>query len=298
MYDVIIIGGGPGGLSAALTLGRARKRVALFDAGPRRNAAAIHIHNFVTRDGTVPDDFRRIAREQLGEYPSVEVRDLAVRAIEGTKGAFRVESTEGAFDTRRVLLSTGMVDETIEIDGFRELWGRSIFQCPYCHGWEVRDRPWGVLADPKDAHMLPFALLTRGWTDELVVFTDGDRVSEEAQVAFRKVGIQLETEKVSRLIASDDGYLTSLELAGGRRVRCEVLYAHPPQHQVELVRGLGLDLDEQGYVRVDEMGQTSTPGIYAAGDLTTRMQAAIAAAAAGMRAGAAINVDLMMARAA
>src|SRR5687768_1591765 len=136
IYDIVIVGGGPGGLSAALALGRARKRVLLCDSGPRRNAAADQIHNFVTRDGTPPHEFRRIGRQQLATYPNVETREVPVESISGTRGAFQVRLTTGTVEARRILLCTGMIDEMLPIDGFRELWGRGIFQCPYCHGWE------------------------------------------------------------------------------------------------------------------------------------------------------------------
>ena len=137
-YDVLVVGGGPAGLAAALTLGRARKRVLLTDSGPRRNAAATHVYNFLTRDGTPPDEMRRVAREQLAHYPNVAVRDVGVRAITGEKGAFAITLDDDRVIARRVVLATGMIDEPIAIDGFTALWGRSIFQCPYCHGWRHR----------------------------------------------------------------------------------------------------------------------------------------------------------------
>ena len=140
LYDALIVGAGPAGLSAALTLGRARKRVLLCDAGPRRNAAAEHVHGFVTRDGVTPADFRRIGRQQLEPYRNVEVRDVAVEKISGERGAFEVRLTGRQEQARRVLLCTGMIDELPGGDGFRALWGTSIFQCPYCHGWEAQDR--------------------------------------------------------------------------------------------------------------------------------------------------------------
>jgi thioredoxin reductase len=295
-YDIVIVGGGPAGLSAALALGRARKRVLLCDSGPRRNAAAVEIHNFVTRDGTPPDEFRGVAREQLAHYPNVEVRDATVESVAGTRGAFRIDLTSEVVEARRVLLCTGMVDEMLPLQGFRELWGRSIFQCPYCHGWEVRERRWGYLAlAAQAAHLLPFAFQLRGWSDDLVVFTSGAfEVPEDTRAMFGAAGIRLETARVARLVAHGDR-LEAVELEGGTRVPCEVLFAHPPQHQVELVRALGVVLEDDGYVRVDAMKrETSVPGIYASGDLTTRMQAAILAAASGMQAAAVINVDLNM----
>jgi thioredoxin reductase len=296
LYDVVIVGGGPGGLSAALALGRARKRVLLCDSGPRRNAAAEQIHNFVTRDGTPPAEFRRIGREQLAAYPDVEARDVRVASITGARGEFRVELTEGTIAARRVLLCTGMVDEMLPIAGFRELWGRSVFQCPYCHGWEVQDRRWGYLAGADDSnHLLPFALQARGWSREVVVFTGGAfEVPQEARAKLDAAGIRLVTDPVTRLVARDQR-LEAVELADGSKVPCEVLFAHPPQRQVELVRALGLELDDDGYVRVDPMRrETSVPGIYAAGDLTTRMQGALLAASAGTVAAAMINVELTM----
>lgn len=295
-YDVVIVGGGPAGLSAALALGRARKRVLLSDSGPRRNAAAEHIHNFVTRDGAPPDEFRQIGRQQLTHYPNVEARDVRVESISGTRGAFRLGLTSGTVEARRILLCTGMVDEMLPIDGFRELWGHAIFQCPYCHGWEVQDRRWGYLADAAaSSHFVPFALQLRGWTRDVVVFTSGTfDVPQETRAQLHAAGIQLETAPVARLVARENR-LEAVELSNGATVPCEVLFAHPPQRQVELVRTLGVALDDDGYVRVDAMKrETSVAGIYAAGDLTTRMQGAIFAAALGAQAAGMINVELTM----
>jgi thioredoxin reductase len=294
--DVVIVGGGPAGLQAALALGRARKRVLLCDSGPRRNAAAVHVQNFVTRDGTPPDEFRSVARRQLADYPNVEVRDVRVASVGGTRGAFRVDLTSDIVLAHRVLLCTGMVDEMLPLQGFRELWGSAIFQCPYCHGWEVQDRRWGYLARAGDAsHLLPFALMIRAWSRDVVAFTGGDfDVPEETRAALAAAGVRLETAKIARLVAPRDR-LQAVELADGTNVSCDVLFAHPPQQHVELVRALGVALDDAGYVRVDPMTrETSVAGIYAAGDLTTRMQAAILAAASGMQAAAAINLELTM----
>ena len=295
-YDVVIIGGGPAGLSAALTLGRGRKRVLLCDSGPRRNAAAEQIHNFVTRDGTPPNEFRRVGRQQLTRYPNVEARDVRVESISGSRGAFRVSLTSEIVEARRILLCTGMIDETLPIPGFRELWGQSIFQCPYCHGWEVQDRRWGYLVLPASAsHLLPFALQARGGARDVVVFTGGAVVVPYATRArLDAAGIRLETAPIARLVAREH-QLEAVELSNGASVPCEVLFTHPPQEQVDLVRTLGLGLDDDGYVRVDPMKrETSVPGIYASGDLTTRMQGAMFAAASGTQAAAMINVELMM----
>jgi thioredoxin reductase len=296
LYDVVIVGGGPGGLSAALALGRARKRVLLCDDGPRRNALAEHINNFVTRDGTPPEEFRREGRRQLGKYTNVEVRDVRVESVSGSRGAFSVHLTSGVVEARRILLSTGMIDEMLPIDGFRELWGHSVFQCPYCHGWENQDRRWGYLARAVDeAHLLPFALQARGWTSDLAVFTGGAfDIAEESCRRLLSAKIRIETAPISRLVGRA-GQLEAVELEGGTRVPCDVLFAHPPQRHVELVRALGVALDDAGYVQVDATKrETSVPGIYAAGDLTTRMQGAILAASAGTQAAAMLNLELSM----
>lgn len=293
-YDALIVGGGPAGLSAALALGLARKRVLLCDAGPPRNAAAVHLHNFVTRDGVAPSEFRRIGREQLAAYPTVEVRQARVGAITGSRGAFTVELDGSTVAAKRIVLATGMIDGTLPIEGFAQLWGRSIFQCPYCHGWEVRDRPWGFLVSADHAAMfLHFALLARGWTRELTVFTDGAfEVDADQRATLAKAQIRLETAKVKRLVGAD-GSLTAVELEGGEQVRCDALFAHPPQRQVDVVTALGVALDEHGFIAVDPMRrETSVPGVYAAGDSTTRQQGAIFGAAAGTHAATMLNAEL------
>lgn len=287
MYDVLIVGGGPAGLAAALTLGRARRRALLCDGGPRRNAAATHLHNFVTRDGTPPDDFRAIGRAQLEPYPTVEVRDARVEAIEGSVGAFRARVDGETVTARRIILCTGMIDDRLPIPGFAALWGTAIFQCPFCHGWEVRDRRWGFLL--RDAHGLAFAPMLRNWTSDVVVFVDpAVELTAEQIETLEAQDIELHFGAIERLVAQGDA-LARIELASGEAVPCDVLFAHPPQRQVPLVDALGLTLDEHGYLAVDPMTrETSTPGIYASGDLATRMQAAIAAATTGMQAAAMI----------
>jgi thioredoxin reductase len=290
-YDVVIVGGGPGGLSAALALGRARKRVLVADSGERRNAAATHLHNFVTRDGTPPSEFRAIGREQLRAYPSVEVRDVRVESIAGQRGAFRVALPGEFVEARRILLCTGMVDEMLPIDGFRELWGSAILQCPYCHGWEIREQRWAYLATV--AERLPFALLMRGWTRDVVVLTNGAiSVPEDMRGKLTAAGVGLETRPIARLVAPS-GRLEGVALADGSLVACDALFAHPPQRQVDLVRSLGLALDAEGFVQADPMTrETSVPGIYAAGDLLWRLQGAVFAAAAGTQAATTLNHEL------
>lgn len=295
-YDVIIIGGGPAGLSAALALGRARKRVLLCDAGARRNAAAEQVHTFVTRDGTPPTEFRRVAHEQLRAYPNVERRDVRVVALERDGDGLRATLGDGLrVAAARAVLALGVIDELPDLPGYRELWGKSVFQCPYCHGWEVQDRRFAFLAPGPE--MLSFAIFLSGWSSDVVALTDGKfAVDDAARADLQRAGVRLDERPLRRLHAAD-GELSAIEFEGGDRLAREVLFARPPQRQTELVRSLGLELDDHGYVRVDAHGRTSMPGVYAAGDLTTPIQAALLAAAAGMQAAAMLNHELTLARA-
>ncbi|WP_257462898.1 NAD(P)/FAD-dependent oxidoreductase [Archangium lipolyticum] len=295
--DVVIVGGGPSGLSAALVLGRGRKKVLLCDAGTPRNASAEHMQGFVTRDGTPPQEFRRIGREQLRPY-DVEYQNARVLSVDRLDSGFRVELEGGrVVETRRVLLATGMVDVLPDLPGYRELWGKSLFQCPYCHGWEVRDQAWGVLAT--DEHLLDFGLFVTGWSKDVVVFTNGTlAVPAEQRSRLEHAGVRLEERRIRQLIVRED-HLQAVELEDGARVERQVLFTRPPQRQTQLVQQLvgklGLALDEQGFVRVEEPHkQTSVPGIHAAGDLTTMLQGALVAASAGAMAGYMMNHSLNM----
>ena len=290
-FDSVIVGGGPAGLSAAMALGRARKRVLLCDSGIRRNAAAKHIHNFVTRDGTPPDEFRRIGRQQLETYSNVEVRDVRVESVTGTRGAFQVKLADETVEARRIILCTGMIDDMLDIEGFRELWGSSIFQCPYCHGWEVQNRRFGVLA--ASVEMLDFSLLLRGWTREIIALTDGKfPVPSEVHERLGRANVRIDERQIRRFVGTD-GQLESVVFHDGSSISIDALFARPPQRQVPIVQSLGLALNPMGYVQIDEMHrQTSVPGIYAAGDLVTPAQAAVMAAGSATFTAAMLNHEL------
>jgi thioredoxin reductase len=290
MYDALIIGGGPAGLQAALSLGRARRSVLVCDSGPRRNAAAVTINNFVTRDKTPPEEFRRIAREQLAIYPSVSLQPKKILSIEGSVGNFIATTEDQKIEAKRIILCVGMIDELPALEGVRELWGKSLFQCPYCHGWESQDERFGVWAI--DEKMVEWSLLLRAWTSDIVVFTNGDfAVSDALKAKLQKAKIQLEEKKLTRLIPKD-GHLQSIELSDGSKIEREVLFMRPPQRQTAIVTSLGLELNPMGFVQTDEMKRTPIPGIYAAGDLASMGQGAILAAAQGAIAAAALNHEL------
>jgi thioredoxin reductase len=271
----------------------------LLDAGEPRNARAHNIYNFVTRDGTPPAEFRRIAHEQLAAYPSVVRASQRVERVMGERDDFELQLEDGSHvRARRIILALGMVDVLPEIPGYRELWGESIFQCPYCHGWEVQDQAFGFLAPGADK--LDFGAFLLGWTSDVVAFTDGRfEVSAEVRDRLDAMGVRIEERPIRRLVstAADDDHaprLGAVELADGTRIERDVLFARPLQRQTALVGTLGLELDPLGFVKVDHRLETSRPGIFAAGDMTSMMQAAMAAAAAGQMAAGMANHDLML----
>lgn len=291
MADVAIVGAGPSGLAAALALVRARKRVLLFDCWPPRNAAASEVRGYVTQDGTPPAELRKIAQEQLGKYDSFEMRDeTRVTNIRRDGERFVVEDSQGELcQARRVLLCVGIVDRLPDLPGYRELWGTSLFQCPYCHGWESRDRAWGYLANDRDA--VAWARLLRAWTKDLIVFTQGQfTVDDELRRSLERCKIQLEERRVTAL-RSEGGRLAGVQVDGGVVAR-DVLFVRPPQRQTELVERLGLACTTPDRVTVDDQYQTSIRGIYAAGDLVAHEHGATTAAASGVSAAHALDEQL------
>lgn len=291
--EVLVVGGGPTGLSAALTLGRARRKVVLVDGGERRNQRATEVHTFLSRDGTPPDELRRLCHEELRAYPTVSILGERLTQITGHAGAFVATTESGSVTASRVLLAAGMVDERLPIEGFDALWGTSIVHCPYCHGFEQRDERFGVLVTmPAMADM---AHLLLNWTARVTAFLmPGVVIEASAAERLERRGVVIERAPIARLVG-DGGHLRSVVLEGGREVGCDLLFARPPQRQTDLVRSLDLALDDHGFVKVDDKRATSRPGIYAAGDLTTMMQSAIGGAASGNVTAAMIVHELSLA---
>jgi thioredoxin reductase len=290
MLDVLVIGGGPAGLQAALTLARGQRRVLVVDAGPPRNARATHVNNFVTRDGTPPATFRALAREELAKY-GVEVRQARALEVSGGSGDFVVRLNDGEVHTRRIVLALGMVDVLPPWPGLAELWGDTVFQCPYCHGHEVRGLRWGLVAH--EPHMLELAVMALAWTQDVVVLTEGKLEVDRERLL--RAGLQLDERPIAGLRAgSSPERLGAVLFTEGPPLERDVLLMRPVQRQTELVQSLALQLDPAGYVTVNEARMTSRPGIYAAGDLLTPMQAAIPGAQAGMMAAASLNRELAL----
>ncbi|GGS95350.1 thioredoxin reductase [Planobispora rosea] len=293
-YDVAIIGGGPAGLTAAMTLSRSMRRTVVFDSGgPPRNAASHGVHGIVGLDGVSHAEYRRRAWADLDAYGMAELREEGVVDVaHAAEGGFDVTAESGArVWARRVLLATGVVDVHPEVEGFGECWGRTVVHCPLCAGWENRDRAWGVVtSDPEFARKSATGFAA--WSDNVIVFTgeagpaggvpDGDDGAEVIEGEIRR-------------LHHTDGDLRAVELDDGRVIARQTLFWQPDQRPVPLVarlaKCLGLALNGDCYVKVDEYHRTSVPGVYAAGDLTTEEQSAAESVAAGSAAAFQIVTD-------
>jgi thioredoxin reductase len=291
--DVVIIGGGPAGLAAALCLGRARRSVVVVDAGAPRHAVAEGVHNFLTREGMPPAELRTVAWEQMRAHPAVRRHAGTVRAIQRDGERWVVAADDGAsFVADAVLLATGVVDQHPDVRGYDALWGRSIFHCPYCHGWEVRERPLAVLG--QGPALAQFAPLVGSLSDDVVVCTNGAPLDADTERELAAHGIEARTEPIAELEAKD-GALDAIRFADGSRLARHAIFVVGAPRLPTLVADLGLDVDDGGWVRIDADGTTSMPTLWAAGDLTSRRHQVVEAAAQGLRAATAINRHLVFA---
>ncbi|TJZ44432.1 NAD(P)/FAD-dependent oxidoreductase [Streptomyces piniterrae] len=296
--DVVIVGGGAAGLNAALVLARARRRVALLDSGEPRNAPAVHMHGFLSRDGMPPADLRAAGRAEIERYGGdlIDGRVESVERIErlaGTVRGFVVRLAGGrALRARRIVMATGLRDELPAIPGVRERWGRDVLHCPYCHGYEVADQPIGVIADqPLALHQ---ALLLRQWSHDVVYFAHGADVSADAREQLAARGIRVVEGQVGGLVVGDDDRLAGVGMADGRVVPRAAVFV-PPRFipNDALLTGLGCEKDAAGFVVTDASGRTSVPGVWAAGNVADPRAQVITAAGQGSAAAIALNGDLL-----
>ena len=288
-FDVVVVGGGAAGLSAALVLGRARRRVALIDAGQPRNAPAAHMHGFLSRDGMPPADLLASGRAEVRGYGVELIDDRVV----GIKPGFSVSLAGGqSLSARRILIATGSRDELPDIPGVAERWGRDLLHCPYCHGWEVRDQPIAVLGT--NAGSIPHALLVRQWSPDVIFFahTLEPTAAELGQLEAR--GIQLVQGPVARLVVQADR-LTAVETVDGRVVARNAVFIRPlnTPHRDRPWAELRCDVDDAGFLVVDATGRTSVDGVWAAGNAVDPRFQVITSAGHGSACAIAINADLV-----
>jgi thioredoxin reductase len=299
VYDAIIIGGGPAGLSAALVLGRACRRVVVIDAGHPRNAAAREMHCFLGRDGSQPRDLLRDGRKELAKYEVELVSETVVCAERRSTAeqhpsgaAFTVETAEGrTLAGRKLLFATGTCDELPEFPGVRECYGATIHHCPYCDGWEHRGERILVYGnEPKEAVGLALALKT--WSRDVTVLANGQPIDAEQLSRLEGSSIQVAGEAVVRFAYRGD-QLEGVELAGGSVIPAEAMFFHSRQRpSCELPRSLGVERDEPFSGRTNRKQKTNVPGVYVAGDADGDVQFMIVAAAEGATAAVAMNREL------
>jgi len=291
VLDVVVIGGGPAGLSAALLLGRCRRRVLVCDAGKPRNAAARALHGYLSRDGTRPTELLAMGREELRPY-GIELRQVTVTDVVPRGDTFEVHLETGErLSARKVLVATGVRDQLPTIDGIAECYGISVHHCPYCDGWEVRERALAVIGHGSSAAGLALSLKT--WSDRVVICSNGRaRIPRPHQLQLAAHDIAVVERPIARLDHAD-GHVRRLVMRDGSDVACDAVFFSTGQYaQSDLARRLGCEFTRKGTVKTDHLGQTCVPGVYVVGDASRDMQFVIVAAAEGAKAGVAINKAL------
>jgi len=296
-YEVIVIGGGAAGLSAGVALARSRRSVLVIDAGEPRNAPAEGVHNFLSRDGISPRDLTEAGRAELRHYGG-ELRDGRATGAERLEDGFAVTIDEGSrLTARRLVVTTGVADELPDIDGLREHWGRGVLHCPYCHGWEVRDQPIAVIAT--SANSVHQALLFSQLTDEITLVAHSHVPDAEARSLLAGAGVAVVEAHVDR-VEAEEGVIHGLRLDDGNLLPARAVVVAPRSvPRGTLLSSLGIETVAHpsgagDHVEVDLLGQSAVPGVYLAGNVTDLGAQVMGAAAAGTRAGAAVNIDLVM----
>ena len=295
-YDVVVIGGGAAGLSAALVLSRARRTVAVVDAGTPRNSPTAHMHGYLSRDGLPPLSLVAAGRDEVtrygGDLITGTVANVGQDAAAGLEAGFAVELVDGRrLTARRLLVATGLRDELPDIPGVRERWGQDLLHCPYCHGYEVRDEPLGVLGGTPEA--VEHAQLVRQWSPDVVLFTHTDELTTDQREGLAARGIGVVEGAVSRLVIEDDR-LQGVELDDGRMVPRSAVFVRPRfvPHD-DLLLGLGCAVGDGGWVQADAAGRTSVLGVWVAGNAANPRAQVITAAGEGSSAAIALNADLV-----
>lgn len=291
MYDVIIVGGGPAGTSAAMLLGRCMRKVLLFDSGLGRNRWSNSMNGFISRDGTNPVEFIQMGHQELAKY-NVEIKNKLVKQVRRVNNYFEIDDQDDqCFITRKVLLATGLKDRVPDLPGIEEKYGKSVHHCPYCDGWESRNKALGAYGKGRDAVGLSLSLKT--WSNDITLYTDGTRkLRREDNALLEANEINICTAPIERL-AGEGSELSEIFLQGGSRLKCEALFFTTGSDQhCDLAKALGCDFTSKGVVRTYQHQQTNIPGLYVAGDAARDMQLVIVAASEGTKAGVMINKEL------
>jgi len=291
-YDVVVVGGGAAGLSAALVLSRARRRVAVVDAGAPRNAPAAHMQGYLSRDGMPPRDLLAVGRAEVQGYGGQLIAGTVAGVDRNGGPGLRVLLSNGPqLTARRLIVATGLRDELPDVPGVRERWGRDLLHCPYCHGYEVRDQQLGVLGGTPDA--VQHALLVRQWSPDVIYFPHTDTLTANDREQLDARGIGIVEGNVRRLVVDDD-HLRGIELDPGDIVHRAAVFVRPRLiPNTELLAGLGCAIDDNGWVKVDPSGRTSVPDVWVAGNAANPRAQVITAAGEGSSVAIAVNADLV-----
>lgn len=291
-YDVVVVGGGAAGLSAALVLSRARRSVLVVDSGSPRNAPAAHMHGYLSRDGLPPADLLSAGRAEVAAYGGEIVTGVVAELMTNGGDGFGVLLNDGRrVSARRLLVATGLRDELPDIPGLRERWARDVLHCPYCHGYEVRGQRLGVLGGAPDAAR--YAKIVRQWSDDVVYFTHTGTLTPAQRTEFAARGLDVVEGPVGRLLIEDDR-LCGIQMDDGSAVSCAALFVLPrfvPNN--DFLLGLGCEFDESGWPVSDRDGRSSAPGVWVAGNVANPRAQVITAAGDGSAAAIAINADLV-----
>ncbi len=293
MLDVVIVGGSSAGLSAALILGRSLREVVVIDDQKPCNRFSQASHGFLTRDGIQPAELLQIAHEQLQHYPSVGFKPATARHIEKVDGGFAITSSDASnLQARMVLLATGLHDELPPLEGIAALWGKSVFHCPYCDGYEVRGKALAVYG--VEAAALHQVLMLRNWTDNLTLcVADGWQLTAAQREKLTRHGIQVVEQPIAAL-ESAGSQLQAVRFVDGTALACAALFIRPKTtHRTSFAYDLGCKVDDQQVVQVDLRGRTSVAGVYAAGDIASPMRSVALAVAQGAAAAYGMNADLI-----
>jgi thioredoxin reductase len=290
MFDVLIVGGGPAGLSAALILGRCRRSVLVCDLRQPRNRRSHALHGYLTRDGIAPAEFNEIGRGELRAY-GIKMREVGVTGARTRKDHYRVALADGSEEQARFLLiATGVVDALPAIAGFEECYGTSLFHCPYCDGWEVRDRRLAAVGQGRSVAGLALGLKT--WSSDVVACTNGTRLEPRLRERLAMNGVQVRTDRIARL-EHTGGALAAVSFASGDPLPRDAMFFSTGQHpQCDLAIKLGCRLTSKGAVKTGTQCDTNVPRLFVVGDASRDAQFVVVAAAEGVKAAVAINKAL------
>ncbi|WGD97789.1 NAD(P)/FAD-dependent oxidoreductase [Bacillus safensis] len=292
LLDCAIIGGGPAGLSAALVVGRGRKQVIVFDDELPRNRVTQESHGFITNDGMTPFEIRQAGEADLQKYPNIQIKRSRINDIQKREEFFTLLTHEGdAFEAKKIILATGLQDILPEIEGIHDVYGKTLFSCPFCDGWELKDKALALIAE--NQRTLHMAKLLSNWTKDLIVFTNGHVLAEEDKALLTAHSIQvIDVPIVS--IDHDNGQLSALQLENGEAVKREGGFvASEFKQSAPFAEKLGCQMTKNAGIETDILGRTTVSGVFACGDNLGGPAQLVLAAAAGSQAGMGVIHELV-----